>query len=370
MSPRAKESLSLGFRSLLSNAACVELGRTRPWYSAIIVVLLSLVISLIPAFTSYMTVSGGSLVSSPTYGFETGLYHFQEDSSDIELASYLEDSDVVVTDGSIALTREKWVAFTNAHNAKIGLENEDGWNWYRHLNTASGLVDFQVFFTELTDSEFTNYAKTIAEAAGSTTPTIPDYENNGTAISSNQGIVIYAVNTIILGKNEFRILKYNSAGTLAAGGYGVKLLYTDNLPLFANELPDSSSENYATELDEYLEANISSWASYCDAAYRDYKNLVAWSQVGIMAAIFAGFILLMGLLVFILTRGRNNPFKIINIWEAQKIVYWSALTPALLQLILGFLMGSTSIMAYAFVFLIGMRVMWLSMRTLGPNQQA
>lgn len=381
MNPRTKENLLLGFRSILSNDACYDLGHTRPWYAAVIVFILSTIIALIPTFTTYMTVSGGTMLTTNSYGYEVGLAHFQNDSDDdsYAISSYLSTLD---SDGTLSMTREKWVEFTTAYNANLNASRPeesqlDDWHWYRHINSNTGNVDFQVFYCEFSGSELSSYASSIIAIAGASASTsswtMPTYE--AIAGLNPTDSPIYAVNTLILGEDGFRIFKYNSAGSLSAGGYGVNFKYPANedLPFYEMSIPQA--EDYATDMDyaeayyRYVNGVTHVWSEYFDLAYRDYKNMTAWVQTGIMAAVFVGFPAFMGLLVFLMTRGKNNPFRIINAWHSQKIVYWACFTPAILQLILGFAFGVSSIMAYAYIFLVGMRIMWMSMRTLSPNRQ-
>jgi len=69
-------------------------------------------------------------------------------------------------------------------------------------------------------------------------------------------------------------------------------------------------------------------------------------------------------MIFILTRGKRNPFRIYTFWETQKISYWASFTPSLLALIFGFIFTEYAVMI--FVMLIGVRIMWMSMKSLKP----
>ena len=84
-----------------------------------------------------------------------------------------------------------------------------------------------------------------------------------------------------------------------------------------------------------------------------------------MSAINVGIVLIMGFMVWVLTRGKNNPYRIFNVWECYKIVAWAALTPAILTSGLGFLIKAFA--STLFPLLLGVRVMWLSMKSLRPD---
>ena len=72
----------------------------------------------------------------------------------------------------------------------------------------------------------------------------------------------------------------------------------------------------------------------------------------------------MGLMVFLLTRGKKNIFRVYTFGDCQKISAWSMVSPALLGMILGFFIQDYAMMF--FIILLGVRVMWLSMKQLRP----
>ena len=126
----------------------------------------------------------------------------------------------------------------------------------------------------------------------------------------------------------------------------------DNMgqPLTGDELKNSVTEQYRQII---------------VTATNRQKLSSSWSYAGIVLAIYAGLEVIFGLVVFLLTRGKRNPFRVYTFWETQKIAYWAGVAPALLSLALGFLLTQFSLML--FIFLFGMRLMWLSMKTMRPN---
>ena len=72
----------------------------------------------------------------------------------------------------------------------------------------------------------------------------------------------------------------------------------------------------------------------------------------------------MGLMLWLLTRGKNNPNRNLTIWVGVKISWWIDFTPGLLAMILGFVWSAAAGLAY--IVLMGLRTMWLSMRSLNP----
>ena len=91
-----------------------------------------------------------------------------------------------------------------------------------------------------------------------------------------------------------------------------------------------------------------------------------WNTTLIYLGVYAGLMFFLGLMVFLLTRGKNNPFSSLNFWVCQKIGYFLGFTPAVLALVLGFIFAANVIGQMAFIMLISLRVMWASMRQLRP----
>ena len=84
--------------------------------------------------------------------------------------------------------------------------------------------------------------------------------------------------------------------------------------------------------------------------------------------IYAGLTLFLGLLIFLLTRGKRNFNNYLKWYECLAISGWASFTPGLLGMIMGFILTSYAIMF--FILFMGVRIMWLSMKQLSPTYQA
>ena len=120
-----------------------------------------------------------------------------------------------------------------------------------------------------------------------------------------------------------------------------------------------------------LTETVDHTAIFLNEAFNEIKLQNAGIQLAIYLAINAGIVLLMGFVLWLMTRGKNNPFRCYKIWETMKIATWTAFTPALLSMVLGFVIGSSNPLAgFMFVLVFGIRSMWLAMKNLkpAPNQ--
>lgn len=344
LSDRAKENLRLGFSTLFNNEAVVNMAHTRPWYSAAIVGALSLILTVIPTFVSQIQVKGGSILDAPSYSYDMGLVHFQEDVQEYEadvasrkIFGYDETSE------TLEVSQSNWNAFL------VQYSSVKDYYYYHNEN-----VSFKVYYKNLDKADLCTFATNI-------------YKEDNPSSS-----VCTGVNELILGNENFYIYKYNATPALNAGSYTIDWVYKSALPIYEAKAPvkkaSESDQDYADALDAYRKTTVTNWQEFLNKAYEGYKVRMAWTQTGIMFGIYGGFILLMGVMFFLMSRGKNNVARIYTFWECMKMAFWGADSPAILAMAFGFWL-SGSIFTYAFIFLFGIRAVWLSMKYMRPAVQ-
>ena len=117
------------------------------------------------------------------------------------------------------------------------------------------------------------------------------------------------------------------------------------------------------------EAIFNNWKAILNETYTQQKNKTMLNMSLIYLGVYAGLVIFLGLMVFLLTRGKNNIFRSLSFFTCQKIAWWASFTPAILGLALAFLFSGNAIGQLAFILLLSLRVMWLSMRQLRPVYQ-
>ena len=118
---------------------------------------------------------------------------------------------------------------------------------------------------------------------------------------------------------------------------------------------------------EYVNGVYKNYKKFLDKSYETLKIRNTWASSGIYLGIFFGLNVIMGFLMWLLTRGKNNPNNYYTPWLTEKVQARLALAPALITLIVGFFLTSQTMLIY--IITIGMRVMWTSMKELRPLQQ-
>ena len=307
------KNVKLFLTTLISNNACIDAGRKKPWYVAIILFFISIILSVIPSSVLELRKHGDKNFEGTTYLTNQAVTLFAKDLQDPEF-----NGQMIVVKGektsSLASTEfEKCYYFDVANGQKAG---------YAFTYCAEEQVDTRI--SQLNEANVSFWIFTSDKLYIS----ILDPSNPSLA---KRVLVLSCINA------------YKTVGE--------------------NEIKESyvAGENNT----ETLEKTWANWKTLIRKFYNQTRLRASGMQLGIMSAINTGIILIMGFMVWVLTRGKNNPYRIFTIWESYKIVFWAALTPALLTSGLGFLIKTFA--STLFPLLVGVRVMWLSMKSLRPD---
>jgi len=348
------KNFKLIMKSLINNDACIEGGRTKRWFFAIIFAVLSLVLAVLPIMVTSLQAQGSD--------FTAGNYLYNYDNAIVAFSDSLADNNlsmVVSEDANgrfLAVDKSQWEAAYTANAYKQ----------YVHLNNDSK-VDFEVYYTEAVGQEFVDYYTLVSQ---NKSPIDGSWrEAADTARSTSY---------LIFGRERMVGQLFQPSNTTALSGvsgdylkldlrFDFKSLATveiDGVTYVTSHDDKFSEPNGFLSIDAYRSQIQNRWNDVYDAVYYNTKMVTARDSTLIMLGVDALLIFFMGLMIFILTRGKRNPFRIYTFWETQKIAYWASFTPSLLALIFGFIFTEYAVMI--FVMLIGVRIMWMSMKSLKP----
>lgn len=355
------------FSTLISNERCVEGGTKKPWYAAIIIAIVACLIAVIPTMVGYFSRSGASFFNSPNYNLDTSLTEFEKALND-------ENVSMSIADGKMTVNEADW---KKVCKDKDGNEADHYSHFYTVKETklvaASGsseatvptveevtYCDLVVYFVnnvKLADSSLFDYSKNVILAKNDPNAGISTTETT------------WSTNLFVFGEEGFITFKKPSGTTSYAGAmqgkydfdqkFNLKDLYKQDM--YGNEYRNA----YGTL--EHRNDVLESYKGFFAVSYESTKVGIAWQYTGIAFAINIGITFLYGLLIFLMTRGKKtNPFHILTFWQTQKIAYWESLAPGILSL-LGFIPLFSQFAMFFYLFLMGMRTMWMSTRQLRPQ---
>jgi len=346
MSPEAKTTLLNTFKSLYSNQACVDSGKSSPWWIPVIFLCLSILLPLIPIMTSASKIYGAAPLASNNYGSDVGLYETLKTAK----ANNVEFN----INGGL-------MTFVNVDEETI---EKPVAVYYNNASQPNKTISFTLYATEKTGLDFQELLNQINALKYESGTTIPydsakeeEYVEKGTTFYTpsflifcpvTYGMALYKYNTTTLGTSTYSGLDYinNPQGNLI------------------DYLLDTSSPDVMKNIENtFFNFKVTLNASFTTAKKVSFRN-----NTLIYFGVYTALILFLGLMVFILTRGKRNVFSYLSFFKCQKIAWMAALTPALLGMLLAFLMSGNILGQMGFVVLVSLRIMWLSMKQLKPIQ--
>lgn len=334
------KNFKLILKSLFSNNATVEGARHRPWYFAVLMFFFSMILAIVPVFVTNISKRGDDIFKTYTYNMDTYTLRLTEELVEKNVSLVVSPNDQ--TKKNVLLN--EGATWNSAFSANPYYFEGANFYFFAHKN-ASDVVDFLAFYLGAMPSQtLSDFAKSIDTKYKDANQNLPSL-----ILMTETQIVVYVCNT-------------QTGGVLGSvvGDYQSTKIGWDMRNLLSSKPHSTSEENAA-----YRAETWTNWKSYCNEIYNNTRLTSTWTTTLIMLGIDAVLVFFMGLMVFILTRGKNNPFRIYTFWESMKVGMWAANMPAILTCGFGFLF--TGFMQVLFALLIGVRVMWLTMKTLGPN---
>ena len=358
MQAKTKHSLKLVFGSLISNASAIEGAKTLPWWIAAIMFVLGTFTPVIPIMVNTSKTTGSDFVSSNTYYYDQALVTCGVELKTEGIYQFtVQDQQLLASKNGTQMT----ATWTN---------NEDLTPIYTYNKVVDGKATrlLNVYYTDRPYSGKVNSVKSMISTIEKTkyvNGTDEPYEAvKHPDVDTKKGV--YNPSYLILYKAGLYSGIYKEGTTTAAShSYaGLDWKHAD----FTNLLERVTAvEGVEVNVNSkaYVDASFKNWKSVFNDSYKNQKVATFWMTSGLYFGIYIVLSLFMGLMMFLLTRGKANPNRGLNLWITTKISWYICLTPGILAMILGFVWSQAA--GLGFIVLFGLRTMWLSMRQLSPT---
>ena len=357
LSKETSYNLRTGFGTLVSNQSCIEAGKSLPWWIAIIIGLVGTFIPVIPTMVNIAKTNGDSFISG-TYN-----YSFDTNASIATLQMY-NDGIEFEADEEHYLTYYK----NNEENVPVAQKPTEPVLLTSHVNSLSGQYDVLAYWLVDTQEKTVNdfykqyinnkYISNSVTPGGENDPEGTTYYIPTILFYHKEGIAMY------LPKANSTTTATSFSGDFINTPAGTKinerLLTVDGIEGIPANINDMSGN--------YIAGVYKNYKAFYNESYLATKNRSMIMSTFIYWGIYVGLTLFLGLLIFLLTRGKRNFNNYLKWYQCMSIAAWASFTPGVLGMILGFLMASYAIMF--FILLMGVRIMWLSMKQLSPTYQA
>ena len=344
LSPQTKRNLGNVFKSLISNQAAVDGAKEAPFWIGIIFLVLSVCLPVIPIIVSQQKVDGASFVSSYNYGADRGLANTTQQ---LKADGYV----FKVEGGTLSFnknTSEESVADDIITKKKADGSDYQVYNFRFYITEKTGGA-LQDFITHLTEISYVQQSTDVYTANYETTDLKP-----------------YKSSFIVITPNTMAVALYKSETTETAATSlgGLNWANTPDVNNLLERLDNDTSLKDAARRDNIF----GNWKVLFTETYVSQRNISTRNMSLIYLGVYTGLVFFLGVMIFLLTRGKNNAFNYLKFHTCQFIAWWASFTPAVLGMVLGFVMASNIIGQMGFIVLVSIRIMWLSMRQLRPIQ--
>ena len=352
MKDRTKEIVKDGFASLVNNAAAIRGAKAGPLWLTIVMFILSVFLPVIPIFVSHITTNGDAFLSSYSYGMER---YFTKVAMNIEATEHkvgFKDHKLVIKDKD-----GNEINYTSYGSTQAFSSCKD---------EVTGEYQFAIYVSDAaTTAEQKAVYNTITSIYYATgTDVTTTYDKNNAAASYRPSLMILFKDNIYVQINKGSTTVKNSLG----GDY---LTIKDTEDYLAELLTVKTKEGELVAQDitnkEYTDGVFKNLRKFLAKTYETMKIKNTFATSGIYLGIFFGLAIVMGMLMWLLTRGKNNPNNYFTPWLTLKIQGRLGLAPAIITLIVGFFLTSYAPLIY--IMTLGLRAMWVSMKELRPIQQ-
>ena len=353
LSKEASFNLRAGFGSLISNNSCIEAGKNIPFWVPLILALIAAFMPVVPIMVNLSRTNGDSFIS--------GQYTYSFDREATITAWSLKQNG-----SSLILNNEHYLSYyeSGSQVTTVGINK-----MYEVINKDRNQYEMITYFLiedKVNRKTVDDYYKIVADKMYKTGSMAEKQEDDDPTQTYYQPslLVFYKDGMAI------RLNKYNS--TDVANRFGGNFVNVESGDLIS-KLATVNGVTTPASIDdiglhpEYEAGVYANFKSLLNDSYSSIKAQSLWLSTVIYYAIYFGLILLLGFLIFALTRGKRNFNNYLKWYQCMCISGWASITPGILSLILGFLLTNFSMMF--FILLMGVRVMWMSMKQLSPNYQ-
>ena len=347
------------FRTLWKNDACVDVSivprkknnysGAKFWWVGIPLFLSSIVLAMTPLTVHASKQTGSTAFKQVTYGLDTILFD--------SLSNEEGNKAYVPVNGSFAD-----ITFKD-HEAKFEPKSpvapdETGYyylGFHKGLNHTTTTKDFDLYFIH--NDENSKEFRKIIDAISAKSPVL---NSDGNGINKDpDSFEPRKSSYIAFSPKQVNIFIAN------AGGQGSGQIAGDFKHIKDGSFKDLMLANIEPEAEITKEAIFDNFKVFMDDIFENNRLAIMGAQSGVSLAVNGGVVILLGFIMFFLTRGKQNPNRYIKWYEALNMAMWASFLPGIIALCVGFAFPGMEMMLFLIAF--GFRAMWMSMRNLRPQ---
>ncbi len=369
MNAKVKNHLVNIFGSQVSNERAINSAKTYPWWIALIMIILGAFLPVIPIMVTQGNSKGSAVVNGSTYGFDQHIATLANRIDTNGKYLFYTENNKLLAKKDGAEYKDTWIDAENSDNIPDAIPIDTYVETYYRNDTAYKRIALEVYYTDrVYSSKVTEYTVYNMLKAFTSQSYIVDtaepvkYTGQDEYKESSK----YTPSFVLLTKDSLFTYIYKTGttttGSYTSNGYDWANYKTENL---MHDLATVEDMN-ADPLDaNYVAGTLKNWKALYDKCFTNQKIRNFWMMSGLFYGIHLVLVIFMGFMLWLLSRGKNNPNRGLKVYTCFWIAGWICVAPAILAMILGFIFSIAQ--QVAFIALIGLRTMWLAMRQLNPK---
>lgn len=348
------DTLKFLAKSLFSNNEIIQKAKAKKFWLALLIMVLSLIIAIIPTFTSIINVNGGSIVTSNSqtqfdYSLQR-LSHEYLNGENGKLSFEIVNGKLNVKEGkAIKDLQEKKI---------VTLENGEELAYLEIKQTLSSesLITLLVAQVNYEDNE-TNYKNVSAKINDTFNHLAANYPINNTENQSS----VYS--TMLFTNDAVYVRLYQSGAktNFVKDGNKIKLSSTTSITSSMQGLLKDVSTQHSNLNDfDNVDSNkiLTNWTNFFNEGYSKLKTTTLMLNCSAYSGLNLIVILFVSLTLFIMSRFKTSTCGKLSYVSCLKYISFASLSPAIITLILGSMIPT--LQAMGFLFCLAMRSIFLS----------
>lgn len=332
------------FKGLISNQEVIDTSNNYPKWAGIIAMIFSAIVAVIPAFTNIANTQGASIMTNTS--------NASLDTSLVLLSKYLGDNNVDIVikeDGKLDVTKE------------INPTGEDKFEYL--IKTQDRTLLAARVITVVDDPATVENEEVKAIEAYRTM-----YASGQVKLDSE--VNVRPVSNILFSQSYVYVTTYlytdSVVNTIEEGVIKTFAPTNSTYAGLTSCAPNTSIKAFFNASnDKPIDICQTKWKTLFNDLYSSSKTQYLWTYSGVVVAINVSVALLVSLLIMILTRLKSSTGTKLNYLEAMNIIGFASICPAILSVLLGFLIPQLT--QIGFILTLGLRSTFLGMKASNPQ---
>ncbi len=344
-------------KGLISNEVIIKKSKEKKLWFSLLVMIISIIVSITPVFTSLVNVKGSNVLNDTSLQLDYSLQRFTHEylsPTNAKLKMFVDEN------GQLQFGE---TSFAKLENAKqVTLKNGEPLSFIE-IKQNEKITLLVTYFSYDENKESTTYSS-LSEKADDVFKHLETHEDYKMKKENENDKDKYEIHSTFIFSNESYIVRLFKNGSTCEATKENNEVMLNSTP--KNETSISGIYRFLNErnldLNAYDNQNpetiISKWSSFFNETYEPIKKNSLLVNTSVYAGINLVIVFLLSFTLFIMTLFKSSSCGKQKFGYCFKVMSFASLSPALICLLVGFMIPSFQSMAFLMFF--GLRGIFLS----------